>query len=59
VTLMSSEMARIVKTPQMQQKLRDLNLEPLGSNASDFATVLANDLGSWAKLVTELGIHED
>ena len=59
VTLMSSEMARIVKTPQMQQKLRDLNLEPLGSNASDFATVLANDLVSWSRLVTELGIHED
>jgi hypothetical protein len=58
VALMSSEMSRIIKLPHMQQRLRELNLEPLGSNADDFAKVLANDLSSWTRLVTELGIQE-
>lgn len=59
VALMSSEMSRIIKLPHMQQRLRELNLEPLGSNADDFAKVLANDLSSWTRLVTELGIQEN
>ncbi len=59
VALMSSEMSRIVKSPQMQQKLREFNLEPLGSTSDDFARVLAADLSSWTRVVTELGIRED
>ena len=59
VATMSNEMVRIVKLPQMQQKLRELNLEPLGSNAEDFAKVLASDLASWTRLVAELGIQEN
>ena len=51
--------ASIIKLPHMQQRLRELNLEPLGSNADDFAKVLANDLSSWTRLVTELGIQEN
>ena len=59
VALMSAEMARIIKLPHMQQKLRELNLEPLGSNAEEFARVLASDLSSWTRLVSELGIQEN
>ena len=56
---MSEEMARIVKSPAIQQRLRELNLEPLGSTAEEFAATLSSDLASWSRLVTELGIQEN
>lgn len=59
VALMSAEMSRIVKLPHVQQRLRELNVDPLGSGADDFAKVLAADLASWTRLVSELGIRED
>ncbi|MCX7274515.1 MAG: tripartite tricarboxylate transporter substrate binding protein [Burkholderiales bacterium] len=59
VKLMSEEMARIVKSPAIQQRLRELNLEPLGSTAEEFAATLSSDLASWSRLVTELGIQEN
>jgi tripartite-type tricarboxylate transporter receptor subunit TctC len=52
-------MARIVKLPHLNQRLRELNVDPLGSNADDFAKALASDLASWTRLVAELGIRED
>lgn len=59
VALMSAEMTRIVKSPAMQQRLRELNLDPLGAGAEEFAATLVNDLNSWTRLVTELGIQEN
>jgi hypothetical protein len=59
IRLMSDEMARIVKSPAMQQRLRELNLEPLGSGAEEFAATLSVDLSSWTRLVNELGIQEN
>lgn len=59
VALVSGEMTRIVKAPAMQQRLRELNLDPLGAGSEEFAATLVNDLNSWTRLVTELGIQEN
>ena len=56
---MSGAMASVVKSPAMQQRLRELNLEPLGSSADEFATALTNDMTSWIRLANELGIREN
>ncbi len=59
VASMSGAMASVVKSPAMQQRLRELNLEPLGSSADEFATALTNDMTSWIRLANELGIREN
>lgn len=59
VSAMSAELVRIVKLPHIQQRLRELNLDPTGIGGQEFGKVLAEDMKTWGRLVTELNIREE
>jgi tripartite-type tricarboxylate transporter receptor subunit TctC len=54
IALMAAEVNRIVKTPEMEKRLREYNLEPVGNSPAEFAAVLVKDSQTW-KQVIELG----
>ena len=56
---MSVELMRIVKLPQIQQRLRELNIDPTGIGSQEFGKVLAEDMKTWGRLVGELNIRQE
>lgn len=59
VSAMSAELMRIVKLPQIQQRLRELNIDPTGIGSQEFGKVLAEDMKTWGRLVGELNIRQE
>lgn len=59
VSAMSAEMVRIVKLPHIQQRLRELNVDPVGIGGPEFGKVLAEDMKTWGTLVRELNIRQE
>jgi tripartite-type tricarboxylate transporter receptor subunit TctC len=56
VTRLNTELVKIVKTPDMQARLRTLGLTPTGTSAEHLASQLASDYGYWGKIVRELNV---
>lgn len=59
VSAMSAELVRIVKLPHIQQRLRELNIDPVGIGGPEFGKVLAEDMKTWGTLVRELNIRQE
>lgn len=59
VDALSREVARIVRLPEIQQKIRDQAFEPVGSTPADMDRALREDLEKWARLITQLGIKQE
>lgn len=53
---LSKEVARIVRLPEIDQRMRELNLVPIGNTPAQFDTMLRSDLDKWTRFVRELGI---
>jgi tripartite-type tricarboxylate transporter receptor subunit TctC len=56
---LSQEISRLVRQPDIVQRLHGLNLEPVGSTPQAFAATLRADLAKWAQLVRELDIRPE
>ncbi len=50
VARMNAELVKILKQPDVQQKLAELGLQPVGSTAEEFDRVSRNELDKWGKL---------
>ncbi len=50
VQKLQDEVMRIVKLPDIQSKLRELELTPVGNSSKDFADMLAKDIDMWAQV---------
>jgi tripartite-type tricarboxylate transporter receptor subunit TctC len=50
VQRMNTEIAKILKQPDVQQKLAELGLQPVGSTIDEFALVSRKELEKWGKL---------
>lgn len=48
-----------IKSPTVSKKLSDYGIEPVGSTAQEFASVLAADRTRWQKVITDLKISLD
>lgn len=59
VKLISTEVARIVKLPEISQKIQDLAFEPVGSSPEEMDRALREDLDKWTRLITELNIKAE
>lgn len=55
-TALSREIARIVRLPEIDRRMRELNLVPIGNTPQEFDSVLKGDLDKWTRFVRELGI---
>ena len=56
VSRLSNEIIKIVKTPEIQERLRSLGLTPTGMPGSTLTADVATDHAYWGKLVRELGV---
>ena len=56
VSRLNTEIVRIVKTQDMQDRLRVFGLTPTGTSAEYLAKQLAADLAYWGKIVKDLGV---
>jgi tripartite-type tricarboxylate transporter receptor subunit TctC len=54
---LSSEVARIVKLPEVTATLTALGAEPVGNTPEELAQIIAEDTARWAKVIKEAGIE--
>jgi tripartite-type tricarboxylate transporter receptor subunit TctC len=53
------ELVKIVKTEEIQERLRGLGLTPTGTTGTALASVMAADYAYWGKLIKDLGIRAE
>lgn len=56
IARLNTELVKIVKTPEVQSRLRALGLTPTGTSAEHLASELASDFAYWGKIVRELNV---
>ena len=56
---LSDEIGRAVRTPEIQARIEDLGLTPVGGTPEQFAQVIRNDGPLYAKLIKDLNIRLD
>ena len=54
--VLSREIGRIVRLPEITTRLHGLVLEPVGNSPDEFARILKNDMDKWSQLIQQLGI---
>ncbi len=56
VKKLQDEVRRIVKLPEIQERMRQLAVEPVGNTADEFAKAIAADIARWTEVATASGI---
>ena len=56
VARLSAEVAKMVRTPDMREKLIAQGAEPVGSTADQYRAAIAADTTFWARVIRETGI---
>ena len=59
VTKVNADVARIIKDPSMAKSLRDQGAEPVTSTPQEYAALIRDEVGKWAKVVKESGARID
>jgi tripartite-type tricarboxylate transporter receptor subunit TctC len=59
VARLNSEIVKIVKTQEVQNRLREFGLTPTGTSAEYLSKELASDHAYWGKIVKELNVKVD
>ena len=59
VDKLSAEIARIVRTPAVRDKLTAQAVEPVGGTPEQFAAVMDGELKKWAAVIRQTGIKAE
>jgi tripartite-type tricarboxylate transporter receptor subunit TctC len=59
VSKMNAEMVRLVKQPDVQERMAGLGLDPVGNTPQEFAQFVKEDLARWARAVKETGVKAE
>ena len=59
VSKLSGEIAKIVKMPDVRERLAGLGAEPVGNSPDEFAAYCRSELAKWAKIVKASGATVD
>jgi tripartite-type tricarboxylate transporter receptor subunit TctC len=59
VNLLQRETAKILQSPDVQERLRSLGLDPVGSTPEEHAAQLRTDLERWAKVAKAANLKID
>src|ERR1700730_17311691 len=59
VARLHSEVAKILRTPEVRQELAALGAEPVGDTPEEFGAFLKADMARWGKIIQEKGIRSD
>jgi tripartite-type tricarboxylate transporter receptor subunit TctC len=54
---LNSEIVRILRQPDIVERMSSLGLQPTGSTPEEFAALIRSDLDKWAKIVRDAGIQ--
>jgi len=55
----SGEVAKIVRLPDIVQRMADLGAEPVGSSPAEYATFIKSEMARWSKVVKQASIRAD
>jgi tripartite-type tricarboxylate transporter receptor subunit TctC len=59
VRRVSSDVAAVVRMPEVRARLAELGAEPVGNTPEEFAAYNRSELGKWAKIVKDSGAKVD
>jgi tripartite-type tricarboxylate transporter receptor subunit TctC len=59
VAQLVTEIARVLRSPEMRERLLAQGCEPYAGSAEEFALTIRNDLARWGKLIADAGIRAD
>ena len=59
VNRLSSEMARILASAEMKERLEKLGIDAVGSTPADAARFLDDEIRKWAKVINTAGIKAE
>ena len=59
IARLNVEVVRILRSPDVQERLSGQGAEPMPSTPDQFARVISSDLAKWAKLVREIGLQPE
>ena len=59
VARVSSEMAKILRAPDVRQQMAVLGAEPIGNSPEEFAAFLKAENARWGKIIREKGIRSE
>ena len=59
VARLSSEVARIMTTPDMQRRMADLGADPASETSEQFAAFIRDEIAKWAKVIKASGATAD
>jgi tripartite-type tricarboxylate transporter receptor subunit TctC len=56
---LAAEVTRIIRAPEMSQRLQDMGVDPLGGTAEAFGTLIRSEIARFGKAVKESGAKAD
>jgi tripartite-type tricarboxylate transporter receptor subunit TctC len=56
---LNREIVAIVHQADVQKKLKDLGVEPVGSTAQELASLQKQEIGKWGKVIRDAGITSE
>ena len=59
IARLNTEIVKVVKMPEVQNRLREFGLTPTGTSAEQLSKELAANYAYWGKIVKELGVKVD
>jgi tripartite-type tricarboxylate transporter receptor subunit TctC len=57
ITRLNAEVARVVRSAEMREKLASQGAEPAGGTPEDYAAVIRADTATWARVIKDAGIR--
>jgi tripartite-type tricarboxylate transporter receptor subunit TctC len=59
ITVLSTEITRMVSSPDMREKMQDIGLDPDPAGPAQFAEFIKSEIGKWAKVVQAVGLKPE
>lgn len=59
VTRLNREIVRILNQPEMQERLRQLGSDPVGSSLAEFSAFIKSEHDKWAKVIKQANIRAE
>ena len=59
IAKLNTEMVRLLKLPEVQDRMLNLGLDPVGDTPDEFAAFVKADIARWAKVIKESGVRAE
>jgi tripartite-type tricarboxylate transporter receptor subunit TctC len=59
LTRLHTEVAKILHTPEVKQRMAALGAEPVGNTPEEFGAFIKGEMARWGKIIKEKGIRSE